>query len=125
VKGYEDRVAIERKSIDDMVGCLKGENRDRFERELARSRELEYFALAVECNLMHLINHQYTSAMLPKSVIQSIITFSVRYKLPVFFCENHRYAGRIVESLLTKYVREVRLSAGTEDKQEREGDYQS
>lgn len=26
--GFEDRVAIERKSLDDLVGCLKGDKRE-------------------------------------------------------------------------------------------------
>ena len=36
--GFEDRIAIERKSLDDLIACLMGTNRDRFERELAKSR---------------------------------------------------------------------------------------
>ena len=34
--GHEVRAAIERKSLDDLLGCLTG-GRDRFERELARA----------------------------------------------------------------------------------------
>ena len=107
VKGLEDYIAIERKSIDDLVACLKNGERERFERELARGRGLDYFALVIECDLAQLAEHQYQSLMTPASVIQSILTFSVRYKLPVFFCENRQYASRIIESLLQKYVREL------------------
>ena len=107
IKGLEDYIAIERKSIDDLVACLKNGNRERFERELSRGRSLDYFALVLECDLALLADHQYQSLMNPKSVIQSVITFSVRYKLPVFFCENRQYCARMVESLLQKYVREI------------------
>jgi len=108
VKGLEDYIAIERKSIDDLVACLKNGNRDRFERELARGRdELEYFALVVESDMSSISNHRYASAMCTTSVIESLSAFSIRYRLPVFFCENRRYAARLTESLLQKYVREV------------------
>jgi len=107
VKGLEKFIAIERKSPDDLVGCLKGKARERFERELSRGRGLEYFALVIEADLNTLATGQYRSEMKPASVIQSLLAFSVRYNLPVFFCPNREYAARVVESLLTKYVREI------------------
>lgn len=39
--GLEDRVAAERNSLDDLLGCLIGEGRERFERELVRAAGLE------------------------------------------------------------------------------------
>lgn len=41
--GLEDRVAVERKSLPDLVMCL-GRERERFERELARGAALDAFA---------------------------------------------------------------------------------
>ena len=46
--GIEDRCAVERKSLDDLLGCLTGEGRVRFERELARADVLDSFAVVVE-----------------------------------------------------------------------------
>jgi len=45
--GFEDRVAIERKSLEDLISCLMGSNRDRFERELYRGRHYDLFAVVV------------------------------------------------------------------------------
>ena len=67
---FEDRVAIERKSVDDLVGCLKGQGRVRFERALQRSRGLDYFGLILEGTLSTLLPGQYQSEMSPPSVIQ-------------------------------------------------------
>ena len=39
-KGLEQSVTIESKSVDDLVGSLKGQNRERFELELSRGRGL-------------------------------------------------------------------------------------
>ena len=49
--GFTDIVAIERKSLEDMVSCLMGSNRERFERELARARHYELFTVVVEAPL--------------------------------------------------------------------------
>jgi len=107
VKGLERFVAVERKSRDDLVGCLKGAQRERFERELSRGRGLDYFALMIEADLVDLARGDYRSEMRPASVIQSLMAFSVRYRLSVFFCPDRIFAGRVIESLLMKYVREL------------------
>jgi ERCC4-type nuclease len=106
LSGLENYIAIERKNIDDLIGCLTGD-RERFEKELFRAKALDYFALVIECNLSDLVNGRYESKMLPKSAIQSLLAFSVRYKLPIFFCENREYSQRVTESLLCKFAREI------------------
>ncbi|MFI5329906.1 MAG: ERCC4 domain-containing protein [Desulfobaccales bacterium] len=61
--GFKDRVAIERKSLNDLVGCLKGSNRERFEKELARGRAYDLFCIVIEAPL---------SDMYPKANITAI-----------------------------------------------------
>ena len=107
LKGLERFVAIERKSPDDLVGCLKNGERERFERELSRGRGLDYFALVIEADLPALARGEYRSKMNPKAVIQSLLAFSVRYRTPVFFCPDRAHEARIVESLLVKYLAEI------------------
>lgn len=104
--GLENYVAIERKELNDLIGCLTTD-RERFEKELDRGRALDYFALIVEASLSDLANGNYRSQMGPKSAVQSLLAFSVRYRLPIFFCENRQYGARVTESLLCKYAREV------------------
>ena len=110
IVGLENHVAIERKTIDDLIGCLTT-GRGRFERELHHGRALDYFALVIEGSLSDLSNGNYRSKMLPKSAIQSLLAFSVRYRLPVFFAENRSYGQRVTESLLLKYAREIEKKA--------------
>ena len=104
--GLENHIAIERKALNDLIGCLTAD-RDRFERELFKGRSLDYFCLVIECSLSDLANGHYRSQMGPKSAIQSLLAFSVRYRLPIFFAENREYGQRVTESLLCKYAREV------------------
>lgn len=108
LEGFEDKIAIERKTLEDLIGCLCS-GRKRFERELARGQELDYFALVIECSFSDLVEGNYRSKMTPKSAIQSLLTFSVRYKLPIFFCDNRAYGQRVTESLLLKYAKELNL----------------
>ncbi len=106
ISGLEDHIAIERKELNDLIGCLTA-GRERFEKELHKGRALDYFALVVEARLSDFVNGHYRSQMSSKSAIQSLLAFSVRYRLPVFFCENRKYGARMVESLLSKYIREL------------------
>ena len=106
IDGLESDIAIERKTIDDLIGCLT-HDRERFERELHNGKALDYFALVVEASLSDLVNGKYRSKMLPKSAVQSLLAFSIRYRLPIFFCESRRYGQRVTESLLCKYAREL------------------
>lgn len=104
--GLENHIAIERKELNDGIGCLTN-GRERSERELHKGKALDYFALVIEASLSALVNGRYRSEMAPKSAIQSLLAFSIRYRLPIFFCENRKYSQRITESLLCKYAREV------------------
>ena len=104
--GLEDCISIERKELNDLISCLTS-GRERFERELFKGKALDYFALIVEASLSDLANGNYRSQMGPKSAIQSLLAFSIRWRLPIFFCENRKYGQRVTESLLMKYANEI------------------
>ena len=104
--GLENYVSIERKTLDDLIGCLTSD-RERFERELHEGKGLDYMAIVIEASLSDLANGRYRSKMLPKSAVQSLLAFSVRYRLPIFFCESRAYGERVTESLLLKFAREL------------------
>ena len=106
IQGLENHIAIERKELNDLIGCLTN-GRERFEKELHKGRALDYFALVIEASLSDLINGRYRSQMDPKAAIQSLLASSIRHRMPIFFCENRKYAERVTESLLLKYCREL------------------
>lgn len=101
--GLEDRVAVERKSLDDLVGCLTS-GRERFERELARACGLECFAIVVESRWSDLGNGFYRSRMNPHAACQSVLAFQVRYGVPFLFCESRLGAEYVTWSLLHQYL---------------------
>lgn len=66
--GLTDRVAVERKSLPDLVMCL-GRERERFERELARGAALDAFCVVVEASWADLAGGQYRSRMNPHAAL--------------------------------------------------------
>jgi ERCC4-type nuclease len=105
--GFEDRISLERKRLDDLIGCLSQE-RARFERELARARNFEMFAIICECSLSDLTNGRYHSQMRTQAVIQSIAAFTIRYRCPFYFCGNRTGGELMTYSLLSKFAYEIR-----------------
>ena len=104
VAGLEDRIAIERKEIDDLIGCLT-RDRERFTRELERGAAMDYFALLIEGTLQDLADGNYQSQMSVKSAVQSILAMSLKFRMPVWFVHNRVHGRRVTESLLTKFHR--------------------
>nr|MDA3831832.1 ERCC4 domain-containing protein [Spirochaetales bacterium] len=105
--GFDDKAAIERKSLDDLVGCLMGKNRHRFERELMRGRVLDLFVVAVEADLTDLARGRYRSLMKPQAALQSITAFYIRYGVPFLFCGSRAGGEYMTYSLLSKYDYEI------------------
>lgn len=105
--GFQDRAAIERKSLEDLVGCLMGSNRDRFERELARARHYETFMVAIEGSLADVAEGNYRSAMQPHAAMQSIIALGVRYRVPFLWCGSRAAAEYYTYWTLQKFLREL------------------
>lgn len=103
--GFEDKIAIERKTMDDLIGCLTT-NRDRFERELTRAQSLDFFCVIVEGTYRQMADGAYRSRMNPKSAWESISAFEIRYKTPFYFMGSPELAAKKAESLLLKFHRE-------------------
>jgi len=105
--GFEDRVAVERKSLDDLIGCFMGENRTRFEKELAKGRSYELFAVVVEASLESVARGDFTSNMNPEAALQSVSAFWVRYRIPFIFAGSRGGAEYMCYSLLSKFGQEI------------------
>lgn len=105
--GFEDRIAIERKSLDDLIGCLMGKNRDRFERELQKGSRYDLFAVVIEANFEDVRDGRYRSEMKPHAALQSILAFQVRYRVPFIWAGNRSGGEYITYSLLSKYLEEI------------------
>jgi len=106
ITGFTDKIAVERKSLDDLLGCLTS-GRERFEKELARARSLDRFCVIVEASFEDLAKGLYRSQMKPHSACQSIIAWQIRYGTPFVFAGSRKAAEYYCFSFLQKYVREI------------------
>jgi len=105
--GFQDRAAVERKSLNDLIGCLMGKDRERFERELARGRHYDLFAVVIEASLANVSQGRYRSDMKPQAALQSLVAFQVRYRSPFVWAGNREGAEYVTFSLLSKYLYEL------------------
>jgi len=100
--GFERRVAVERKSIQDLVGCLTGE-RPRFERELQRLKAMDAAAVVVEATADDLRAGHFRARLNPEAAWQSVLAFTQRYRIPFFWAENRADAEETTFHLLRHY----------------------
>lgn len=105
LRGFEDKIAIERKSLDDFVGSIC-QGRERFEREImSGGAERDFFAVVIEGHPLHVRDHQYKSDMNPHSVLQTAISWAIKYGVH-FIWAGSRNAGEYqTYHLLEKYAR--------------------
>ena len=104
VVGLEDRIAIERKTKEDAYSSL-GQGRARFERELQRLSRYDYAAVVIETSLPEFLQAPAFSRMNPKAAANSIIAWSVKYRVCVFFAGDRRHGNALTRQLLEKYLR--------------------
>ena len=118
LEGHETSVAVERKSLPDFVGSVI-QNRDRFERELARLSSYEAACVLVEADLRDVTEGRYRSHAHTNSVMGSAIALYVDYGVPFIFCSTREIAARFTAGYLRRIHRntaEVRSGRqGNED----------
>lgn len=104
LSGYADRIAVERKSLDDLYGTL-GQGRRRFERELERLAALRVAAVVIEASLQDVLQHPpVLSQMSPKAVYRSILAWTIRYPTVHWLpCGCRRLAEVTTFRLLEKF----------------------
>ena len=94
VQGLENVIAIERKSLDDLLGCC-GRERERFEKEIQRLLSYPTRALVVETTWADIAAGQWRSKLSPKVVEASLMGWIAK-GLPVLLSGDHKTAGRHV-----------------------------
>lgn len=99
--GHEGALAIERKSLSDLLGCLFT---DRFHRELERLRRYEIAILAIEGNIADIRNNRFFRGS-PQSVLGMLQALPLKYGVHVLFLENREEAQAYIKGILDKYYR--------------------
>jgi ERCC4-type nuclease len=108
LKGYEDCIAVERKSLADFVGSIST-NRKRFTAEMERASKIKHFCVIVEGSYFDLFTGNYRSKLLPQSAIGSAIGIMARYGIPVIMAETREQAKKLcIKFLRLSLMREYK-----------------
>lgn len=105
VKGAENLVACERKSISDLIQSISRE-RDRFERELQRSLSLESFCVVVEGTWAQIASGQYRHKMLPSLASQTLLSFTAKYRCNFLFAGSRMQGEYMTANFLRYYAQD-------------------
>ena len=115
LRGLEHVVAIERKSLPDLLACV-GRERERFDREVQRLLAYPIRALVVEATWQDIEAGGWRSEVKPAAALGSLLGW-IAAGVPVVMCGDHERAGRYVARLLVTAARrrwrELRSLAGT------------
>jgi len=111
--GYEDRVAVERKSLDDFVSTVI-RSRKRFAVELEKLRQMEFACVVVEAGLADIFSRRYQGGANPASVFGATISIIVDHGIPVFFCSDRQVACRFAQDYLLRVHRHIEEEASAE-----------
>jgi len=101
--GFTDRVAIERKSLADLVMCV-GPERERFLDEMRRLRAYDVRAVVVEASVDDVLAHAYRSNTAPQSVIGTTVAIWADYGVPTVWAGDARNAANLVERLFCRIL---------------------
>jgi len=106
-KGLETLIAIERKSLDDFIGCCINSNRERFKNELLRLRGYQVKAVIIEGALQDILAQRYNSRIHPNAVVGSISSWTIKYHIPFIFAGDRVGSELMTFSILSNYYRQV------------------
>lgn len=98
VRGITGQVAIERKSLDDLICCC-GTERERFEREIMRLLAYPCRAVVAETTWAQIEYGGWRSKITPEAVLHSCLGW-IAAGVPIVMVRDHATAGRYVAKML-------------------------
>lgn len=106
VAGLEEYIAVERKSLSDLLGCV-GQQRDRFKRELKRLCGYPYRLLVIEATAEEISAGKWRSALHPNHVVGALSSWCGKYGLMVWPGGTRKDCTAYVERFLFNSCRTI------------------
>lgn len=110
VRGLTATVAIERKSLDDLVGSITA-GRERFLACCSRMGRLDFAAVVVEGAVEDVLAGLYRSRTRPQSVLGTMLAVHADLGVPTIWAGSRKNAANITERILTRLWRNA-VAAG-------------
>jgi len=110
LEGHESSIAIERKELSDLRGCI-GHGRGRFTRELERLQAYDYACIVVEATLAELRQPARVHApgrrqLSPNSVVGSLTAWAIRHQVGIWFAGSRPGGRELTYRLLRNFWRQ-------------------
>jgi len=102
--GFENRLSIERKTLDDFVQTVIHE-KERFRNELLQLQKMEFACVVIEADVRDVFNKRYRCNVNPKSVIGAANAITADYGIPVLFWGTRQHCCCLVENLLRQLLK--------------------
>jgi DNA excision repair protein ERCC-4 len=106
-----DIVAIERKSVSDLLACVGGQ-RERFEKELERLSRIRFRCLVIEASLSDVVAGCAGRRLTPNQVTGSVLAWVFKYNCPPIFAGD-RHSAAVVVATLLRHASRYELAART------------
>jgi ERCC4-type nuclease len=108
IENYEDKIAFERKSPQDLFQTLSW-GHDRFRDELQRASSYDYFAIVVEVPFTSVLNKSFRNAhyssLKGTTITKMLSTIRLKYGVDIIYCTDRREASQIIEYTFESYLK--------------------
>jgi ERCC4-type nuclease len=94
IRGYEETIALERKSLNDLVSTVIHQ-RDRFFKELVKLKSYRRKLVVVEGDVSDIFELRYNSKAHPFSILGAIQNYHAIFNIPFVFWGSREYAERM------------------------------
>ena len=92
--------------LDQVVTTCTGRRRTRFIKELERMSEMDYCAIVIESSFSSFTKPPLFSRMNPHSAIMSLVAWSIRYVVCIYFADKRAYGNWLTFRILEKFWKE-------------------
>lgn len=102
IQGMEDRVTVERKTVEDLLQTL-AQGRDRFKREHERMAEMDAACVMIEGTWPEILSGEYEHGVTPKVAFRTWLSWSIEFGVPWYAVGPRRLAEVMTFRFLEKF----------------------
>ena len=117
--GWESTIAIERKSLNDLVNTVI-HSRQRFQNELHKLASYRRKLVAIEGSTEDILERRYNSDAHPASVLGSVLSLQAIFNVPFCFWSSRQCAQRMAQNWL-EHVLKRTIRWQEQEKEKTEG----
>ena len=103
LKGFTDKVAIERKRLGELCGCCGGD-RERFMNQIERVAQYTHSHLVIEGDMSDIFIENYRAMVHPNSVLGTLMNIQER-GIGVWFCSTPEHTAHMVERIMLRVIK--------------------